>query len=184
MVGADFRTSPCHARARLGRHAARLSSRVALVLILCGALIVLLPGCTRRQEIPNLVQGDAYVDVRHLTTYHDGSWGSTETWEDATVEALLIERLGSLNMFAGEMSLPNSIHLTLRVKNTNGDILAQHPLKIGHNHWQDVIPVEPLDIYMRISTWKLGHDFLIMRVPHPHDHALDINLIAKLMNRI
>jgi len=158
--------------------------RTVLHMISYGAMMCLLPACATRHDIPNLVHGDAYVDVRHLTTYHDSSWGSTETWEDATVEALLIERLGSLNMFAGEMSLPSSIHLTLRVKNTVGDILAQHPLQIGHNPWQDVIPVEPLDIYLRISTWRLGHDFLIMRVPHPHDHALNINVIAKLMNRI
>jgi hypothetical protein len=155
----------------------------ALLIALIGAGIALLPACARREDPPNLVYGDAYLDLRHLTTYHDQSWSSTATWEDATVEALLIDRLGTLNLITGELSVPSSIHLTLRVKNTVGDILAEHPLKIGHNPWRDVIPVEPLDLYLRIATWRLGHDFLIMRVARPHDHALDVNVLAKLMNR-
>jgi len=153
-------------RPRPGRPGGVLRLLRPLLLIGLGAGgVLLLPGCARREDPPNLVHGDAYLDLRHLTTYHDQSWGSSETWADATLEALLIDRLGTLTLITGEMSIPSSIHLTLRVKNTVGDILAEHPLQVGHNPWRDVIPVEPLDFYLRISTWRLGHDFLILRVP-------------------
>lgn len=147
------------------------------------AALTAFDGCTHRHNPPDLVTGDAYLDPRHLTVYHRRSWSSGETWSEAAIEAILMDRLGEIYVLAGHMSLPPSIHVTLRVKDTAGDILAEHPLAIGHNRWRDSIPYEPLDLYLHIATWRFGHDFLLQRVPHPHDGPINLNVVTELMHR-
>ena len=140
-----------------------------------------LAGCSRRHEPPNLVAGDAYLDPRHLTVYHHRSWSTGEPWGEAAIEMLLIDRLGEFYLLAGHLSLPASLHVTLRVKDTQGDLLAEHPLAIGHNRWRDLIPVAPVDLYVHLATWRLGHDFLLRRVEHPHDGPININVVTALL---